>query len=47
MIVTVTEFAQLARDQNGHLLPLGTNRLAARSSPRPALLRRCKARRTS
>jgi hypothetical protein len=28
MIVTVTEFAQLARDLNGHLLPLGTNRIA-------------------
>jgi hypothetical protein len=27
MIVTMTEFAQLARDQNGHLIPLGTNRL--------------------
>jgi hypothetical protein len=28
MIVTITEFAQMARDLNGHLLPLGTNRLS-------------------
>lgn len=27
MIVTVTEFATLARDQNGFILPLGSKRL--------------------
>lgn len=27
MIVTITEFAQLARDQNGNVLPLGSHRI--------------------